>query len=472
MSNISRFGLFLLLASLLPFFQACSTQKVRGEYTGIKKVYHNTTQRYNGYFNATVLLEESKIALDQQHVDNYNRILAVYPYTEAENPQAVAEPLDEAMKKVSVAVNLHRGANWTDDCYLLLGQAQYLKQDYETAEETFEFMEVEFSNDLRKRGSLSQRARDREKKTKAEKEQYKKERMKEIREEREARDDKRAADKKAREKAAKAKKKARIKERKQREKEMKAYKKAVAKARRAGTKPPPRPSSRKKTEKPAEVEKKEEVTEEEKKEKPEEKEEVAEDKPNMLEEPESYFLKHRPALREAMLWLARTYTERRAYGAADRKFAEIEQDPRLSKEVAAQIPAARAHFFMEQKKYDEALPWLEKAIEVEEDRTLRARYAFIIAQIENNKGNVAAAQKGFERVIGFRPAYEMDFAARLNLINSRYAAGNATAEATDRELQRLLKDLKNEEYQDQIYYTLAQIAFQGDREDEAIGFLE
>ena len=464
--------LFVVAAAWI--VSGCTTQKVRGEYKGLKKVYHNTTQRYNGYFNATVLLEESRLALAEQHRDNYNKILPVFPATEAENPQAVAEPLDNAMKKVSVAVNLHRGANWTDDCYLLLGQAQYFKQDFEAAEETFEFMEVEFSNDLRKRGQFSQRARDREAKTKAEKEQYKKERLKEAQRDRKEKMDERDDKIKQRKKDAKAKKKARDKERKQRIKEQKAYKKAVAAARKKGSKPPPRPSSRKKTEEEPQktTEVKEEKEEEEEEVAEEEKEEEKKDEPNMLEEPESYFLKHRPALRESQLWLARTYIERDNFLLAEKKLADLETNPKLSKEVAAQIPAVRAHFFMEQKKYEEALPWLEQAIEAAKDRTEKARYAFIIAQIQDKSGNNTAALQSYERVLKFRPSYAMAFSAQLNVLNSKYNNGNATAEQTNKELERLLKDIKNEEYQDQIYYTLAQVAFAGKKTDEAIAYLE
>ena len=486
MTNFLKIYAAVFVFACIWIASGCTTQKVRGEYSGLKKVYHNTTQRYNGYFNATVLLEESRATLTQQHVDNYNKILPIFPASEADNPQAVAEPLDEAMKKVSVAVNLHRGANWTDDCYLLLGQAQYFKQDYETAEETFEFMEVEFSNDLKKRGSLSERAREREKATKAEREKYRKERMKEIQEERKEREDTRKDDKKAREKAAKAKKKARDKERKDKlkadkayKKEMAAYKKAVAAARKKGSKPPPRPQRPGRSNKAEEEKtvKNDEPREKKKEKEPEEEitEKTAaeeENKPDMLTEPESYFLKHRPALRESMMWLARTYIERENWIMANNKLTALENDPKISKEVAEQLPLVRAYYFTAQKKYDEALPWLETAIEVEEDRLKKARYAYIVAQIQDKSGNASEALAGYERVLKFRPGYTMEFSARLNILNSQYQNGRATAEATNKELNRLLKDIKNEEYQDQIYFMLAQIAFADNKTDEAIAYLE
>jgi len=470
MTNFLKISALSFLTIAIWVISGCTTQKVKGEYTGLKKVYHNTTQRYNGYFNATVLMEESELALTQQYVDNYNKILPIFPYTKADNPQSVAESLDEAMKKVSVAVNLHRGANWTDDCYLLLGQAQYLKQDYETAEETFEFMEVEFSNDLKKRGSLSKRAREREAKTKADKEAYRKERIKEMKEEREARDESRADAKKTKEKEAKAKKKARDKARKAKMKADKAYKKARAQARKKGLKPPPRPGSSTTTKKD---EKKTVSPEKKKEEKKEEKEEkIVEKAPDMLQEPESYFLKHRPAYREGILWLARTYIERDNWTLANNKLTQLENDPKISTDVAEQLPLIRAYYFTEQKQYAEAIPYLEKAIEVEEDRLNKARYAYIIAQINEKAGKLTEALAGYERALKFRPGYTMEFSAQLNILNSKYSNGRATAEATTKELKRLLKDIKNEEYQDQIYYTLAQVAFGEKQDDEAIVYLE
>ncbi len=472
MTNFLKISTLTFLTIAVWVISGCTTQKVKGEYTGLKKVYHNTTQRYNGYFNATVLMEESEASLTQQHVDNYNKILPIFPYTKADNPQGVAEALDEAMKKVSVAVNLHRGANWTDDCYLLLGQAQYLKQDYETAEETFEFMEIEFSNDLKKRGSLSKRARDREAKTKADKEAYRKERIKEMKEEREARDESRADAKKTKAKEAKAKKKAREKAKKAKMKADKAYKKARAQARKKGTKPPPRPGSKttekKDEDKTVNTGKKEEKKEETKEEKTVEKKE----EPNMLQEPESYFLKHRPAYREGILWLARTYIERDNWTLANNKLTQLEKDPKISKDVAIQLPLIRAYYFTEQKQYAEAIPFLEKAIEVEEDRMNKARYAYIIAQINEKAGQLTEALAGYERALKYRPGYTMEFAAQLNILNSKYSNGRMTADAATKELKRLLKDIKNEEYQDQIYYTLAQVAFGEKNEDEAISYLE
>ncbi|MEK7253560.1 MAG: hypothetical protein AAB316_02355, partial [Bacteroidota bacterium] len=134
----------LLLTTVFFLLAGCVTQKKKEDVGAIGKVFHNTTARYNGYYNADLLLQESYADLNQQYVDNYNRILPVYKYVQADNPKAEAQKCDKALEKVSDLLNLHRVSHWSGDCYLLMGQAQYLKQDYESAEETLEFMTGEY----------------------------------------------------------------------------------------------------------------------------------------------------------------------------------------------------------------------------------------------------------------------------------------------------------------------------------------
>ena len=142
MRQINKFFFLTLIISLLV---SCVTQKKKGELSGFGKLYHNTTAKFNGYFNANELLEASIVQLNEQHQDNFRQILPVYEYVAVDNPDAVAADLDNAIEKVSVVVNLHRESVWTDDRYLLVGKAQYLKQDYESAEETLRYLVTEFS---------------------------------------------------------------------------------------------------------------------------------------------------------------------------------------------------------------------------------------------------------------------------------------------------------------------------------------
>ena len=130
---------FLIVITLLLVSFSCTTTKRKGDVSKLGKFYHNTTAQYNGYFNANELYLKSMYTLEEMHQDNYNQLLPLYPYRDVQEVSGVVPDLNLAIEKLSKVINLHRVSTWTDDCYLLLGQAQYLKQDFETAEKTFEY---------------------------------------------------------------------------------------------------------------------------------------------------------------------------------------------------------------------------------------------------------------------------------------------------------------------------------------------
>ena len=135
--------IFLILAAVLLTAGCVTTKKKNAEPGWFKKGYHNVTSKYNYWFNADELL---RLAIDKQnelHVDNYNQILDLYPYAAAD-PQPILGDMDNVIKKSSMAIAIHRVSDWTDDCYTMIGQAQYLKRDFETAEATFKYIREEY----------------------------------------------------------------------------------------------------------------------------------------------------------------------------------------------------------------------------------------------------------------------------------------------------------------------------------------
>ena len=211
---------FILLAVMAIMISSCATKKRKDEVSGFKKFYHTFTSKYNGYFNANELMEESFATLETSRQDNYNQILPIYAYTDVDNPKMVASQLDLAIEKVIRVATIHELGEYVDDCYVLMGKAQYLKQDYETAQETFEFFQEEFnpanpygSNYKKKKKSIKQKKRDRD---------IEKENQKELKKkEKEEKEEQREKDRKEKEKLKKEAKKAKEEGRKKRKKEKK-----------------------------------------------------------------------------------------------------------------------------------------------------------------------------------------------------------------------------------------------------------
>jgi len=443
---LKRFNTLLSFWVLIFFISSCATQKSKEDPSKVGKFYHDVTSKYNGYFNANELLEASIETLNEQHQDNYNKILSVYKYSAADNATVVAGDLDNAVKKVSIVASLHPASHWKDDCYLLMGQAQYVKKDYESAEETLEFMVDEY--DPKNAGKKRKKGKKKKK--------SKKQKKKETKEK-----------KKKREQTQKEKKKAQAKKRKEKEdarqKRIKASKKK-AKQNKKNRKKGKKSSSKKKTEK---VESEVKVVESA----PEVKEEKKEEKKEK-DESGNYFLKHKPAFQEGVLWLARTYIERDKFDQASRLIDRLKGDPKIFSEIKRDLAPVEADFYLKQKKYAQAIAPLERAISLTKDKTNKARYAYIVAQLHQKLGQGESAYAYFEKANKYSRDYEMRFSSRLNMETNAWLNGKATAKETIAQLNRMLKNDKNEEYQDQIHYALAGIYLKTDQTKEAIANLQ
>lgn len=409
---------------------ACTTQKSRKDMTFLEKFHTNTNARYNGYFNAQELMKVSTAALEQQHRDNYNEVLPMYKYIAADNPQAVAPDLDIAMKKVSIVVNLYRRSKWTDDCYLLVGQAQYLKQDYESAESTFRFLTGEFDPNapVTKKGRpgvSSSKSSGAPKLTSKQKQKL-------------------------------AKQKAKERKKYNRQVQINRKKAAAAKAKGKAAPPPPlKPGQQdpKQAEKKAAAEAAQKAKEEAQKAKS---------------------VKaggHRPAFQEAELWLAKTLIERDNQEAAVRILNRLLENRKTYDDIRKEAIAVQAYAFASKKEYERALPLLEQTIAGTPDKKQRTRFTYIAAQLHQRAGRYSDAVAAYETVLKQSADYEMTFNAGLNIALSN-AASSGNAAAAQANLEKMLRDIKNEDFKDQIYYALAKIALDAGNKEEGIKNLE
>lgn len=464
---INKINKLLLLTLVVCIVASCvTTKKKDDEQSFIKQLYHNTTAEYNGYFNADVIMTESVTQLDQQYQDNYNKLLPLYEYVAVDDAKSVSPELDRAIEKVSIVVALHRQSDWTDDCYLLLGKAQYLKKDYESAEETFEFMMDEFNPQAMARNKANA---------------IKKSKSKKNAKQKRAKESQKASKEKSkeREKERDEKQKSTKQSKKERDKERKKYNKEVKKAKKKGKKPPPKPKSKtSKKDTPSAVDAAKEANkklEEEKakndKEKDKEKDKKKKEDAPKPEEEGGLFKKD-PAYQEAKLWMARTYIEREKYDFAYGILSQLENDPNTYDEVKRELAHVKAYYHLEQKEYSKAIPSLENAIELGKDRQAKARYSYILAQLYQMENKTDKAFAYFNKAMKYSNNYEMEFSARLSMAQNSYQTGQTTPEQTIKALERMLKDDKNIEYKDQIYYALANVALDNNQRKEAIAYLE
>ncbi|MCX6257041.1 MAG: tetratricopeptide repeat protein [Bacteroidia bacterium] len=172
---------------------------------------------------------------------------------------------------------------------------------------------------------------------------------------------------------------------------------------------------------------------------------------------------------DGYIWLARTANEQKKYGDARTYLDRLESDKRFPSKMRGEFEIVFADHFLKQGNYDEAVPRLINAIKYTRKRADRARYKFILAQVYQLKGDNIKATEMYGEVIKMNPYYEMTFNARINRANT-YNAGDPSGSEIKKELAKMLKDDKNIDYQDQIYYALGNIAMKEGNEDKALEY--
>ena len=456
---ITRFRFIILfLAAAIALSSCVSKKRKRGEdVSKFNKFYHNLNSKYNGIFNANELMEEAHFRLESTHKDDYSQILPVFPYTVSANAKAVAPEMDIVIEKVTRVAIVHEVGEYVDDGYVMMGQAQFLKQDYETAEETFEYFREEFNpkNPYGRAFESKKKSRKELKKERAAKQKEK--------------EKKRAEDKKEREKAKKlrdkekaAEKKARDKAREQREKEKKAARKQQKKSSaKSKKKKRGKPGSKKRPVKTVSQDttstiakppvkkvtpKVEKPTKEE-----EEEEEDLDDKKKEEKIPQD-----ETEYSEGLLWLAKTYIERDNYSSADYILKQLDKR-NLKPHVREEIAPTMAHLYIRKGDLDQAIPHLDAAIETSGSKKAKARYAYITGQIQQQLGNREAAMKAFAQVNKYRPSFDMQINAELSEMRYAMESGERSADSVVKALEKMLKEAKYIGYEDRIYYTIGTI---------------
>jgi tetratricopeptide (TPR) repeat protein len=112
----------------------------------LNRNWHSLTGRFNVYFNGEVKFKEVMETVEKGHNDDFTKILEVFPYGDEATAKGVAGQLDIVLKKVSVAIQNHYVGRYTDDSYLLMGKAHYMKRDYYAAMEAFQYINAKYKD--------------------------------------------------------------------------------------------------------------------------------------------------------------------------------------------------------------------------------------------------------------------------------------------------------------------------------------
>lgn len=171
---------------------------------------------------------------------------------------------------------------------------------------------------------------------------------------------------------------------------------------------------------------------------------------------------------EAQLWIAKVYIEQEKYKDAYNYLTELENDVRHPKKLNKEINLTFADYYVHKKDYSNAIERLIKGIDLTKGKDQKARYYYILAQLESELKNFSEASDYYKKVIKMNPNYDMVFSAKI--MRATVFTPCQNSEDIKKQLRKMLKDEKNEEYKDQIYYALATIEQKENNEAEAINY--
>ena len=338
-------------------------QMLKKKWSPFRRFLQNSFTHYNYYYNANKKMEEAQENMQRSRKENYDSLLGMYPFDPNRDSSLLSQDMDTIIRKVSVGIQIHDPrVKWSNDLYLILGEAYYNRGKYNEAAISFRYI---ISTD---------------------------------------------------------------EEKKKKEAAQNGYGNTSGKSK---------------------------------------------DEPSIVEdEKESRFafLKHKSVHNEAILWLARTYTEARQPENAESVLSLLASDTKLPDNLKGRLAAEKAFAYLNENN----MPAASTQLQIAEDDSympnwLRMRAAFINGQIFQNTANYKDAASSYEKVLTYFPKVEMDFYARKYIAYNRLMMGENVDDAT-RPLKKVLTDGKYVTYYDQVYYVLGQLAVKGNDKDKAINY--
>lgn len=168
---------------------------------------------------------------------------------------------------------------------------------------------------------------------------------------------------------------------------------------------------------------------------------------------------------EALSELIRTYTEYNELRNAEAVVDYLAREELTRKNQKSYFLNA-AYLFQKKNDLKKMSNYLGKASELITDD--KARLYFVLGQTYHDLDNDSLAYLYYDKVLKNKPTYELEFYAKLYMNQVTELADLKDLKKARKYFEGLIRDPKNKEYQDKIYYELALFELKNGNLDEAI----
>lgn len=164
---------------------------------------------------------------------------------------------------------------------------------------------------------------------------------------------------------------------------------------------------------------------------------------------------NRASLIQALDWRARSLMQVNELKTAAIALDSLEKHLEQTKKNRAEPIATLAQMALVMRQQKDAIPYLETAVKESKHKRNTIRWHFILGQLYQEQQDYAQAISHYKKVQSSNTGFDLYFNARLNLVEVN-ALQNGDQLRREEQLLALLKDEKNEEFSDQIYYRIAE----------------
>ena len=140
---------------------------------------------------------------------------------------------------------------------------------------------------------------------------------------------------------------------------------------------------------------------------------------------------------------------------------------RSEKKSVSDIYASRAQLHIYAKEDAQAITLLEKAIKSAVNKQRKIRWTYLIAQLQEINGLQNDSYLNYTRVLKSNAPFDMAFNAKLSSINLKNKLIGDTSGLT-KQIAAMLKDDKNRDFTDQIFFQIANSYADANKIDKAI----
>ncbi len=172
---------------------------------------------------------------------------------------------------------------------------------------------------------------------------------------------------------------------------------------------------------------------------------------------------------KALVQLLKTFVE---YGEFNNAIAVSDylKKENVNNKNLQELYLCRAYLYQKRNDKNQLVQNLVKAEELMTSYAQKARVEFIIGQVYQELGFDAEAYHYYERSLKNNPNYELSFYTKLNMAQVTELTSSGDIRKVRKYFKKLLKDPKNAEYKDKIYYEMAGFELKQGNIDQAITF--